>query len=427
MPRARRPGLLLVALLLLAGCVPAKQTTPTAGPQPSRPAAPVVQPLPPPVPAGPRKVALLVPLSGSAAGIGRDLVDAAQLALFETEAADLVLLPRDTLGTVEGARAAAREALAAGAELVLGPLFAAGAAAVGPLARERGLTVLSFSNDASIARSDLFVLGFRPEEQVERILRHALDQGWRRLGLLVPGDGYGSRAAAAWRSTLGPLAEPAAEAVGVYPASGDPTQAIRQFLERHGRAGGGSAEAPALDALLVADGGLRLRQVAALLAFFDLDPAVTRLLGTWLWTEDPAVLRDPALRGARLAAPDPAAEAEFRRRFAGTFGREPQLRAALAHDATLLAARAGRGPRGLDLDPLLDPGGSIGALGPFRLRPDGLVEHALAVLELTADGLRLVEPAPSRPVVGLADPRPAPPPHQPMPAPTRPVATPATP
>jgi hypothetical protein len=35
-------------------------------------------------------------------------------------------------------------------------------------------------------------------------------------------------------------------------------------------------------------------------------------------------------------------------------------------------------------------------VGPFRLRPDGLAEHALAILELTEAGLRLVEPAPLR-------------------------------
>lgn len=383
--------------------MPAKQTTPTAGPQSSRPAAPVVQPLPPPVAPGPRRVGLLVPLGGPAAALGRDLLDAAQLALFEAPEADFVLLPRDTGGTAEGARAAARDVLAAGAELVIGPLFAASSLAVAPLARERGLEVLSFSNDASIASPDLVVLGWRPEEQVERIVRHALDQGWRRLGLLAPDDGYGARAATTWRRVLAGLGEPSADAVGIYPASGDPVAAVRAFLGRYG--GGPQSQAggpPAFDALLVADGGLRLRQVAALLAFFDVDPERTRLLGTWLWVEDPAVLRDPALRGARLAGVDPELEAAFRQRFAAAFGRVPQARAALAHDATLLALAAGRGPGRLEIAPLLDPAGHVGALGRFRLRADGLVEHALAILEFGGEGLRVVEPAPARLVVSRA-------------------------
>lgn len=404
MPRARPSGFLLVVLLLLASaCVPAKQTTPTAGPQSSRPTAPVVQPLPPPLPPGPRRVGLLVPLGGPAAALGRDLLDAAQLALFEAPGADLLLLPRDTGGSAEGARAAARELVAAGAELVIGPLFAASAVAAAPIVRERGVALLSFSNDASVATGDLFVLGWRPEEQVERIVRHALDQGWRRLGLLAPDDGYGARAAGAWRRVLAGLGEPSADAVGIYPASGDPAAAVRAFLGRYG--GGPQSQAggpPVFDALLVADGGLRLRQVAALLAFFDVDPERTRLLGTWLWVEDPAVLRDPALRGARLAGVDPELEAAFQRRFAAAFGRVPQTRAALAHDATLLALAAGRGPGRLEIAPLLDPAGHVGALGPFRLRSDGLVDHALAILELDGEGLRIVEPAPARLVVSRA-------------------------
>ncbi|BCX19742.1 MAG: hypothetical protein KatS3mg117_3424 [Geminicoccaceae bacterium] len=397
--RARRLDLLIVLLLLLAGCVPAKQTTPTAPPQPARPAPPVVQPLPPPAPPGPLVAGLLLPLSGKDAALGRDLLDAAQLALFDRPNADLVLLPRDAGSTPEAARGAAREALEAGAELLLGPLLSGAAAAVAPVARERGRVVLSFSNDASIASGDLFVLGWRPEEQVERILRHALDQGWRRLGLLAPADGYGRRAVEAWQRFLGGLGEPAVDAVGTYPASGDATAAVRAFLDRHG--GGGSNGAPGLDAILIADGGVRLRQIAALLAFYDVDPAVTRLLGTRLWVDDPGVLRDPALRGARIAAPDPTAEAAFRRRFAAIYGREPLPLAALGHDAVVAAAAASAGSPRPDLAALLDPRGHDGAVGPFRLRPDGLAEHALAILELGDSGLRLVEPAPLRLALAL--------------------------
>jgi ABC-type branched-subunit amino acid transport system substrate-binding protein len=394
MPRACRFDLAFVLLLLLAGCVPAKQTTPTAPPQPSRPAPPVVQPLPPPVPSGPLLAGLLVPLSGKDAALGRDLLDAAQLALFDRPEAELVLLPRDAGATPEAARVAAREVLEAGAELLLGPLLSGAAAAVAPVARERGRVVVSFSNDASIASGDVFVLGWRPEEQVERILRHALDQGWRRLGLLAPDDGYGRRAVEAWQRFLRGLGEPAVDAVGIYPASGEATVAVRAFLDRHG--GGGSVGTPRFDAILIADGGLRLRQIAALLAFYDIDPAATRLLGTRLWADDPAVLRDPALRGARIAAPDPTAEAAFRRRFAAIYGREPLPLAALGHDAVVAAVAASAGSPRPDLTALLDPRGHDGAVGPFRLRPDGLAEHALAILELTEAGLRLVEPAPLR-------------------------------
>lgn len=386
---------MVLTLLLLVGCVPAKQTTPTAPPQPPRPPEPKVQPLlPPPVVEGPRKVALLLPLSGNAAPIGQDMLDAAHLALFESDASDLLLLPRDTASDPQTAKRAAADALAAGAELVLGPLFAASTSAVAPLARERGALVLSFSNDAAVAGNGVFVLGFRPEEQIARILAHAREQGWRRLGLLAPADAYGTVAVAAWRRELGGRGDPAAEAIGVYPASGDPTAAVRAFLERHG--GRGEGRPPELDAILLADGGLRLRQVAALLAFFDVDPARTRLLGTRLWADDPAVLRDPALEGGRFAAPDPTAEAAFRERFRAAFGREPVPLAALAFDGVRLVATLLAAGRPLAEEALLDPRGFPGVLGPFRLRPEGVAEHALAILQTSREGPVVVEPAPAR-------------------------------
>ncbi|MDP6953963.1 MAG: hypothetical protein QGF53_14515, partial [Alphaproteobacteria bacterium] len=45
------------------------------------------------------RVAILLPLSGTHAGMGAALLDAAQLALFDHAGDDFVLLPKDTGGT----------------------------------------------------------------------------------------------------------------------------------------------------------------------------------------------------------------------------------------------------------------------------------------------------------------------------------------
>ena len=71
------------------------------------------------------------------------------------------------------ARTAAAEVIAQGAEVILGPLFGPGVAAVSPLATQADIRVLAFSNDASVARRH-FLLGFRPEEQVRRVIDYAL-------------------------------------------------------------------------------------------------------------------------------------------------------------------------------------------------------------------------------------------------------------
>ena len=54
------------------------------------------------------KVAILLPLSGPNADLGKAMLDAAQLALFTTGNDRLTLVPRDTTGTADGAANAAK-------------------------------------------------------------------------------------------------------------------------------------------------------------------------------------------------------------------------------------------------------------------------------------------------------------------------------
>jgi branched-chain amino acid transport system substrate-binding protein len=375
--RRRSLGALLTLLLGAAACVPSQQTTPTGPPQPTareaQPAEPETQP-------EGTQVALLLPLSGGAEAIGRDMLDAAQMAIFDVGQTDISLLPRDTGDTPEMAEAAAREAIGEGAGLILGPLFASATRAVAPVAQEQGVPVLSFSNDASAATGDVFVLGYRPEEQVERIVRHAESQGFTDLGLVAPDDTYGVVATRAFN-----LATRQARIEGrsaFYPAEqGDPGDAVAAVLQ------GGS---PA--AVLLPDAGEGLLQAAeGVRASAD---APVQLLGTSRWTDDESALRDPVLSGAWLAATAPGAKDAFSRRFSAVYGREPHELAALAYDAAALAALLAQSDASFPRDLLTDPQGFVGSLGIFRLRQDGTAQHGLAILEARPEGLFVIEPAP---------------------------------
>ena len=51
---------------------------------------------------------------------------------------------------------------------------------------------------------------------------------------------------------------------------------------------------------------------------------------------------------------------------------------------------------------LTDAQGFVGAAGIFRLRPDGLADHGLAVVEVEAGAERVLDPAPRTFDAGLA-------------------------
>ena len=388
--------------LTAAACASSEPTTPQEAAQAGGPAAGA--------PVGPPRVGLLLPLSGDAAPLGRDFLDAAQMALFDVGATDVQLLPRDTGATPESAVKAAQGLLDGGAELLLGPLFGTATRAVAPLAQARGVPVLSFSNDASVAGNGVWVLGFRPEEQIGRVVEYAAAQGLARQAALAPDDAYGDRATQAWQDAIGRV--PGAVAVVHRQYAQDPgamataLQAIAA-TDRSAAAtptpltaGAGSSPAasgpPAFDALLLADGGQRLGSLIALLGSYGIDPARTRLLGTLRWQEDQGLFRDPAAQGAWLATWSPAAIDKFVTRFRATYGREPAPLAVLAYDATALGALLAHDPERYAAARLTDPQGFVGASGLFRLGTDGLATHGLAVVQVRNGGLVTIDEAPQR-------------------------------
>jgi ABC-type branched-subunit amino acid transport system substrate-binding protein len=103
------------------------------------------------------RVALILPLTGLGQGavVAQSMRNAADLALSEAQGRELTILVKDDRGTPEGASEAASQALAEGAELIIGPLFAGSVQAAGQVARQGGKPVIAFSTDGACASSPL--------------------------------------------------------------------------------------------------------------------------------------------------------------------------------------------------------------------------------------------------------------------------------
>ncbi len=385
---------------------------------------PPVESAPPPLPPGPVSVAILLPLSGESAEIGTALLDAAQLALFEIGNPELVLLPRDTGGTSEGAVSAAKAALDDGAELILGPWFGSSAAAIAPLSRARGINVVTFSSDRTVAGAGVFVMGFLPTQQVARVVTFATEGGFTRFAAIAPDSRYGNLMITAFRDVCGAIATPVSR-VSLYPeiavASSDASDVIREFADYEERqktleeqrqilaerddeisrealrrlAGRDTLGDVDYDAVLIADSGPRLRAVAPLLPYFDVDPAKVKMLGPAQWETTP-LGDEPALVGGWFAAPPREGRERFVTRFEDLFGYPPPRLATLAYDSVALAGALALRPEGPDFsaEALTTATGFNGIDGLFRFKPDGGNERGLGVYEVTPDGPKLVSPAP---------------------------------
>jgi branched-chain amino acid transport system substrate-binding protein len=382
--------------------------SPSAGPQTplSSPVAPVTaEPLGQPAAAGPVKVGLLVPMSGANAELGKAMLEAAQLALFTTGGEQLTLVPRDTAGTPEGAANAARQAIAEGAKLLLGPLLAAEVEAVKPVARDAKVNVIAFSTATQLAGGNVFLMGFLPRQEVAREVSFARERGFTRFAALAPNTQYGHLVGDALRDVAGTAG--ATARIEYFDARGSDLGPTIQRLLTSGSSpaavGPPGAPPPAsaaagagFDALLLPEGGAQLKQIAHQLQQAGLDTARVRLLGSGLW-DDPAIAGEPALYGGWFAASPPEPRREFESRFQATYGHPPPRLASLAFDSAALAAVLAKsgGPEPFSQEAILNPSGFTGVDGLFRFTQEGLVQRGLAVLEVQPQGNVVVSPAPT--------------------------------
>lgn len=333
-----------------------------------------------------------MPLSGPNAGLGKAILDAAQLALFETGGRRMTLIPRDTGGTPDGAAAAARSAIADGAQLILGPLLAAEVAAVKPIARDAHINVIAFSTVTSLAGGGTFLMGFLPRQEVVREVDYAHQRGLDRFAALVPDSPYGHLMADALKEAVAAAGGTVAKIASYGPTAADSAAAIKTL---GGGGAGAAASPPTFEALLLPEGGARLDQIAGQLQAAGLDRPQVRLLGSGLW-DVPGIGKDPALVGGWFAASPPDQRRVFAARFQATYGHEPPRLASLGFDAAALAAVLARqdGSRPFSREAIMNPSGFTGVDGLFRFRPDGLVQRGLAVLEVEPQGNVVISPAP---------------------------------
>jgi ABC-type branched-subunit amino acid transport system substrate-binding protein len=278
---------------------------------------------------------------------------------------------------------AARRLLDQGAEVIIGPLFAGSVTAVAPVARDRGVPVIAFSTDRSVAGDGVYLLSFQPETEIHRVVTYAAAQGRKNFAALVPTTAYGRVSETAFREAV--------------KTSGGTVSVVEHFSTTSNLTEQENAIAKGTpDALFIPQGGAPLRSIAPDLKSNGIDTANIKLLGTGLW-DDPATGKEDALRDGWLAAPAPNADGSFVAKYREAFSAAPPQLAALAYDAVSLAALIGAGQpyHRFTQAALTDPNGFSGVDGIFRFKENGSIERGLSVLAVRPGGFEVVSPAPA--------------------------------
>jgi ABC-type branched-subunit amino acid transport system substrate-binding protein len=370
---------LILGAPLLGACAGVQQSlsqfsNPFSSQPAAGPAGPVQQPLA--VGTGQVKVGLILPLSaqGNAGVAAQSMKNAAEMALAEFQNPNIQLLIKDDAGSPQGAQQGTQQALDEGSEIIIGPLFALSVPATAQLTRARGISVIAFSTDSSVAGRGVYLLSFLPESDVNRIVEYAASTGKRSFAALLPENAYGNVVEAAFKQAVG---RRGGRIVAFEKYGADRAGAAQRVTQALGQA----------DALLLADDGDSVVQVADALTAAGANLRNVQLLGTGLW-DNPRVFASPKLQGGLYAAPDPSGFRAFAGRYRTKFGAEPVRTATLAYDAVALVAALARTQGGQRFTPdvLTSTSGFAGIDGLFRFRSDGTNERGLAVMRVASGG-----------------------------------------
>ncbi len=340
----------------------------------------------------PVTVALLVPQSDQGAGaVARSLENAARLAIADLEDVRIDLRVYDTGGDPQQAAAQARAAVDGGAQIILGPLFAEAANAAGVAVAQDNVSVLSFSNNTSIAGGNVFVLGQTFRGTADRLMTYAAGQGRERVVIVHPENVEGQFG----RNAI----QAAAAANGVTVAGVESFPFTEQgVVSAVPRIRSTSSTANADSVILTSTAAGALPLLLQLMPEAGIDPASTQYMGLARWDTPPQTTSLPGAEGGWFTISDPARTAAFFARYQAAYSASPHPLAGLAYDGiaavgSLLAT--GRSDA-LSRARLTQGAGFEGTGGIFRLRADGTNERGLAVATIRNRQVAVIDPAPRR-------------------------------
>jgi branched-chain amino acid transport system substrate-binding protein len=338
--------------------------------------------------AGNVRVGLILSLSGSGnAGVAaQSMRNAAELALSEFNSPNIQLIMKDDGGNAQGARQAAEQAIAEGAEIILGPLFSHAVASAGQVTRTRSVPMIAFSTDSNVAARGIYLLSFQPENDIDRVISFAASRGKKSITGFVPDNAYGNVVEAAIKQ-FAPSRGAKVNAVERYgTGQADPLSAVRRA----------QAAYRITDLIILADGADVTPNVLQALNSVGVTPKRVQFAGAGLW-DDQNVFAIRELEGAWFAAPDNSGFAGFSKRYGARFGAQPARTASLAYDAVSLVAQLVKtqGPNRFTEEVLTNRSGFAGVDGVFRFRNDGTCERSLSIMEIRGGAARVIQQAPN--------------------------------
>ena len=359
------------------------------------------------------RAAILLPLSGAYQSVGIELRKAVDMAVISLAPPQFEVIYIDT---AKAPAEAAYAAIAADADVIIGPVFSSHTAEIAPIAVENGIPVLSFSNNSTITNPGVWIMGQQPEHEMEAVLSYAMASlaaienippEQARIAIVTNDTAYGRtlRDYSIRHLSAAGAAQPAHLLLDRTVLGNEYRlqQSIRQFARW-------SKEnpSPEFDMVIICGDADFTLTVAPVLVWHDLDPAKVRFVGSSQWNRAD-MITEPSLQGGLYATLPTDRRQRFEKVWNTYFTEPPGDLAPLGFDAVAVASLM-TGDATTDNEDiannkdmvnnedmannvLLRETGFAGFSGVFRFYPDGSHRRHLEVRQINRFRSATVRPA----------------------------------
>jgi branched-chain amino acid transport system substrate-binding protein len=347
------------------------------------------------------RAAILLPLSGAYQSVGTELRKAVDMAVISLAPPQFEVIYIDT---AKAPAEAAYAAIAADADIIIGPVFSSHTAAIAPIAIENRIPVLSFSNNSTITNPGVWIMGQQPEHEMEAVLSYAMASlaaienippEQARIAIVTNDTAYGRtlRDYSIRHLITAGAAQPAQLLLDqtVLENENRLQQSIRQFARWTKE-----NPSPEFDMVIICGDADFTLTVAPVLVWHDLDPAKVRFVGSSQWNRAD-MITEPSLQGGLYATLPTDRRQRFEKVWNTYFTEPPGDLAPLGFDAVAVASLM-TGDTTTDNEDmannvLLRETGFAGFSGVFRFYPDGSHRRHLEVRQINRFRSATVRPA----------------------------------
>lgn len=425
--------LILGLLLILVGCDLIPYPAPTKMPRPAQPA------LTPQVPSQAKsetptvaapdkvntgnidsqrfitkkiKVGILLPFSGKNKELGWQLLNVATMSLFDNDNArkiELVLIDEDSsidkiLRKIDEQKI----------KIVIGPVFSTTASAIKNRIKD-GVTFISLSNNQGLLADTgknnpkLFVAGFLPDQQIDRVVTFAIGEDASAFAILAPSTQFGGLISDLSKISIRNKDGNLVRIEFYNPSAKDVSQEIERAMAKiisSFAAGPNTSVATKANkkpgfkpsrtrsdynpkVIMVAEPGKNLAIIAKVMQKLNKDQLDLRIAGV-INLDNTENIKNLDLTGLWFSAPKADRFSAFSKAYYQTYGNLPPRISSIIYDLVAALSEIAD-EESIDPKKLPQEQGFAGIDGMFRFLPNGLVQRNYAILTIENSELKVLD------------------------------------